>query len=98
MIARTEITVTHISQLGTVSDQFTELEPAVRFWNQQNFAAVHRNTLSTPLGTVEGGIGVRQYDADGNCVRDGWILHLFDGQTYLNPNIQTYLNPNIQLT
>ena len=30
MIARTEITVTHTSQLGTVSDQFTKLDPEVR--------------------------------------------------------------------
>lgn len=84
---RAEFKVTHTSQLGTVTGNFTELEPAIRFWDRSNFDAVHRNTLATPLGAVAGGIDVQQFNAEGLCVRDGWILHLFDGQTYLNPNL-----------
>jgi hypothetical protein len=34
-----------------------------------------------------GGIEVKQWDAKGNVVRDGWILHLFQKHTYLNPGL-----------
>lgn len=65
---------------------FTELEPAIRRWDATVSNLAYKLRF-WPGVSIEGGIAVKQFDANGLCVRDGWILHLFDKHTYLNPNL-----------
>ena len=58
--------------------KFSDLSEAIRWWDSQ--------TCRTPGCT--GGIEVTEFDFDGNCVRDGWLLHVREGGlVYLNPQI-----------
>lgn len=61
--------------------QFTDLETAIRTWN----ALTYNTECVTP-----GEIRVEQWNASGDKVRDGSILHVQpNGVVYLNPGIVT---------
>lgn len=62
-----------------VTEEFDTLEAAIRSWA--------RHTYNSHNAT--GGIEVKQWDAEGDVVHDGWILHVREGGvTYLNPNLK----------
>lgn len=62
---------------GEIVYSGSSLPDAIRTWDA--------STHSTPKAS--GGVLVQQF-ANGLCVRDGWVLHVFEnGQTYLNPNL-----------
>ena len=83
MITKFTVTVTNPAEDGAVfvTETFEVLEDAIRYWDRQTFELAERNTK------YEGGIEVKQLDERGFTVRDGWVLHLWDGQTYLNPHL-----------
>ena len=62
---------------------FETLEPAVRAWDQATYSLRPMDGVVR----VQGGVQVQTFNEEGLMVRDGWILHLFDGVPYLNPNI-----------
>ena len=71
-------TTTHTVRVDGIDILTTDsLEEAARAWD----AATHQTFGST------GGITVDTVDAVGNYVRQGWILHVRDGRTYLNPGL-----------
>jgi len=65
---------------------FDKLEDAIRYWDG-NVSDISARLRYWPGADIMGGIEVKQWDAKGNVVRDGWILHLFQKHTYLNPGL-----------
>lgn len=69
----------------TAPTVFDNLEAAIRHWDRES----HKASTSVPAAPItSGGIEVREFNAKGDCTRSGWILHLFDGHTYLLPTIK----------
>lgn len=67
-------TVVNANYLYEGDDQ----QAAIRAWDAES---VHRADLV-------GGVMVQSFDASGNMVRDGWILHVSEsGHVYLNPRV-----------
>lgn len=67
----------YTGKFGDNTIEETSLEVVVRWWDHQSY-----NTIA------DGYINVRVYDSEGNCVRDGNVLHVQKGNVYLNPTIE----------
>lgn len=57
--------------------EFDNLGDAIRHWDQQ--------THDRPS---DGGIAIQQWDADGNMIRDGWLIHVEQRRVYVNPSLE----------
>lgn len=73
----TVYTVTVITAtLPTAVVEYDNLRPAIEAWDR----------VTSAESGVTGGIGV-QTRRNGLVVRDGWLLHVREGSTYLSPRI-----------
>jgi hypothetical protein len=57
--------------------RFTNFEDAARHWDKVTY-----------LNQSDGGIQILQWDANGNMVRDGWLLHVDGNRVYINPSLE----------
>lgn len=72
----TVYTVTLAGSIDHCEVQYSSLSDAIAAWDR---------VTATTTGVI-GGIQVQSFRS-GLMVRDGWILHVREGSTYLNPGI-----------
>lgn len=76
-----KITTVYTTYIGNeVQYKGPSLEDAIGTWD----ALTYKDDPSSPS---YGSVSVREWDAEGNCVRDGNLLHVRPGVVYLHPRI-----------